>query len=213
MPVRRPAMGTFEVFERSNDAVVATDENGRIVIWNRAAERLLGYRADQVLGRPCSEVLAGADGCGNPFCRSDCELMGMPARRETVRRFEMTVRAASGRRVSAAFSILAVPGGRADEFTRVHLFRPPGHREPADRASRAVPGRVPLAPGALLLSLTPRELQILRSLDEGAGTREISEALGISATTVRTHVQHILHKLQVHSRLEAVAFAKRRRVL
>jgi DNA-binding NarL/FixJ family response regulator len=57
--------------------------------------------------------------------------------------------------------------------------------------------------------LTRRELEVLELLTEGANSREISGALGVAPNTVRTHVQSILFKLQVHSRLEAAAFAVR----
>lgn len=55
--------------------------------------------------------------------------------------------------------------------------------------------------------LTARESQVLASLTEGRTTHEITEKLGIARTTVRTHIQSILHKLGVHSRLEAVTYA------
>ncbi|MEJ2746212.1 MAG: LuxR C-terminal-related transcriptional regulator, partial [bacterium] len=55
--------------------------------------------------------------------------------------------------------------------------------------------------------LTPRELEILELLARGHGTSEISELLAISQNTVRNHIQHILQKLQVHTRLEAVTYA------
>ncbi len=57
--------------------------------------------------------------------------------------------------------------------------------------------------------LTPRELEVLSMLARGAGGREIAKTLGVAPNTVRTHVQSILSKLQVHSRLEAAAFAVR----
>jgi DNA-binding NarL/FixJ family response regulator len=57
--------------------------------------------------------------------------------------------------------------------------------------------------------LTAREIEVLQLLAEGASSREIAERLGVSPNTVRTHVQGILSKLQVHSRLEAAAFAVR----
>ena len=57
--------------------------------------------------------------------------------------------------------------------------------------------------------LTPRELEVLEMLARGAGGREIARTLGVAPNTVRTHVQSILSKLQVHSRLEAAAFAVR----
>jgi two-component system nitrate/nitrite response regulator NarL len=61
---------------------------------------------------------------------------------------------------------------------------------------------------ALLASqLTEREREVLSLLARGATGREIAEALTVSLNTVRSHVQKILMKLQVHSRLEAVAFA------
>ena len=61
--------------------------------------------------------------------------------------------------------------------------------------------------------LTPRELEVLRSLTEGLSTPEICDRLFISPNTLRTHVQNIMGKLRVHSKLEAVAFALRLRLV
>jgi DNA-binding NarL/FixJ family response regulator len=57
--------------------------------------------------------------------------------------------------------------------------------------------------------LTRRESEVLVRLTAGAGTEEIALALGISKHTVRTHVQNLLTKLGVHSKLEASAYAVR----
>jgi DNA-binding NarL/FixJ family response regulator len=57
--------------------------------------------------------------------------------------------------------------------------------------------------------LTPRELEILREAALGRRNHEIARALGMSRHTVRTHVQNILTKLGVHSKLEAVLVAIR----
>ena len=57
--------------------------------------------------------------------------------------------------------------------------------------------------------LTPRELEVLRALTEGLSTPEICDQLFIAPNTLRTHVQNIMGKLRVHSKLEAVAFALR----
>jgi DNA-binding NarL/FixJ family response regulator len=57
--------------------------------------------------------------------------------------------------------------------------------------------------------LTPRELQVLAALAEGLSSREICDRLFIAQNTLRTHVQNIMNKLRVHSKLEAVAFALR----
>jgi len=61
----------------------------------------------------------------------------------------------------------------------------------------------------LISHLTRREREVLALLGEGASAPMIAKKLSISPNTVRTHVQNILTKLQLHSRLEAAAFAVR----
>lgn len=57
--------------------------------------------------------------------------------------------------------------------------------------------------------LSRREREVLRMLADGKGTEQISEALFISRNTVRAHVQRVISKLGAHSKLEAVAIARR----
>jgi DNA-binding NarL/FixJ family response regulator len=61
--------------------------------------------------------------------------------------------------------------------------------------------------------LTQRELEVLKALTEGLSTPEICDRLSIAPNTLRTHVQNIMGKLRVHSKLEAVAFALRHRLV
>lgn len=65
----------------------------------------------------------------------------------------------------------------------------------------------------LAAHLTARERECLALLVEGAQTHAMAEGLGVSTTTVRTHVQSVLTKLGVHSRLEAACFALRHSLL
>lgn len=58
-------------------------------------------------------------------------------------------------------------------------------------------------------ALSAREREVLRLLAEGAGTRDIARRLYISPATARNHIQHILGRLEVGSRLQAVALALR----
>ena len=62
-------------------------------------------------------------------------------------------------------------------------------------------------------TLTPREVEVLRLLVQGAGNREIAERLVISQGTVKSHVHHILRKLDVRSRTEAAARARDLRLI
>jgi DNA-binding NarL/FixJ family response regulator len=57
--------------------------------------------------------------------------------------------------------------------------------------------------------LTPREIELLQALSEGLEGREIAEKMNITVETERTHMVNILHKLGVHSRLQALVFAAR----
>jgi DNA-binding NarL/FixJ family response regulator len=61
---------------------------------------------------------------------------------------------------------------------------------------------------AQLERLTPREKEVLRLMAEGFPSRSIASKLGISYTTVRTHIRGLGSKLAVHSKLEAIVKAR-----
>jgi DNA-binding NarL/FixJ family response regulator len=56
--------------------------------------------------------------------------------------------------------------------------------------------------------LSDREISVLRLLAQGSTTTSVAEQLHISRTTVNNHIQHILRKLDVHTRLEAIRRAE-----
>ena len=62
-------------------------------------------------------------------------------------------------------------------------------------------------------ALTPRQSEVLRLLEHGRSTRQIAQQLHLSPETVRNHVRAVLRALGVHSRLEAVAIARRDHLL
>jgi DNA-binding NarL/FixJ family response regulator len=61
----------------------------------------------------------------------------------------------------------------------------------------------------LVAEFTPRELDVLRLLAEGLDTGALAERLGIASHTVEWHVRHLIEKLEVHSKLQAVIAAAR----
>lgn len=67
-----------------------------------------------------------------------------------------------------------------------------------------------LIPGVAAVELTDRELEVLRRIAEGLSNREISEQLGISESTVKTHVNHLLNKMGVTDRTKALVLALKR---
>lgn len=61
--------------------------------------------------------------------------------------------------------------------------------------------------------LTERELEVLKLVAQGMSNREIATELYISENTVKNHVRNILEKLHLHSRMEAVVYAVREKLL
>jgi DNA-binding NarL/FixJ family response regulator len=62
-------------------------------------------------------------------------------------------------------------------------------------------------------ALTARELEVLKLVAKGMSNREIADELFISENTVKNHVRNILEKLHLHSRMEAVMYALREKLL
>jgi len=89
----------------------------------------------------------------------------------------------------------------ADEMTGklVNAFR--GAGTPPSTVSPAVPEP------SILASLSPREMDILKGIARGESNKEIARTLGIAEATVKIHVQHVLRKLSVSSRVQAAVLA------
>lgn len=213
----------LEVISRAGTPAFATDENGYITVWNKRAEELLGYAAPSVLGRSCHEILCGVDLFGNQFCSQQCALACMAERGEPVRHFEMDIRAESGEMIPTGFSIVVLPGPRAGQYAMIHFMERVDRQHEVDTLiSRILTGRhashlpettVHGAAEEPQPQLTSREIQVLRLLAEGTSTEDIATSLFISVPTTRNHVQNILRKLHVHSKLEAVSLAIRTHLL
>ena len=110
-------------------------------------------------------------------------------------------------------------GGRAPgDFYLAHILRTerlelPAHGESEHRvppASAFAASRE--SPDVRARRLSVREVEVLGMLAAGRSTPEIAIALHISNLTARNHIQNILHKLEVHSKSEAVAFAFQKRL-
>jgi len=180
------------------DPAFACDELGSIVVWNSGAERLLGHRALHVVGRRCAAVVCGRDLFGNPYCTTQCTPRQLARRGKGIRRFRMDVRTAGGEYVRVDVHTIQIPGRDASRFTLIHVMDSVEKPIAKDGgARRPVP------------DLTRRELEVLRLLADGIGTRQIAERLFISVSTARKHAQNTLTKMSVHSRLEAVCTAIR----
>jgi DNA-binding NarL/FixJ family response regulator len=111
--------------------------------------------------------------------------------------------------------IVIVSGVRTETYDRIaglllgaddQIAKPFDPNELIIRVRRLLE-RVPRVPG--FDGLTPRELEVLALLADGYNQRQIAAHLVISAKTTAAHIQHVLEKLRVHSRAQAVAAAHR----
>jgi PAS domain S-box-containing protein len=238
----------LEILRHTADGAYIIDDQQRIIFWNESAETLLGYTAEEVMGRLCYEVFAGRDERGNPMCRRDCGPLIASTRGKLVPNFDTLIRTKDGESRWVNVSIIVVPGQDEGRHAVIHLFRDidakkqaeafavevaararqlrmqgsrgeeePGRGGAGERGrgsldNRSQAPRLPCTPAPLhpcsLDELTPREYQVLELLARGADTETIATELVISEATVRNHIQHILRKLGVHSRLEAAAYAR-----
>ncbi|HEY1252688.1 MAG TPA: LuxR C-terminal-related transcriptional regulator [Thermoanaerobaculia bacterium] len=201
---------------RSGDAVFAIDSSDRIILWNRKCEEMLGRPARAVLGKRCYDVIGGRDENGNVYCYRNCPVahQARDLPQDPVHRFQLSMEAGDGKRKMVDVSLFAIPSFHPALSTVVHVLRDGKKKKPSglERGlAEKADARPPLWPmtrkSAPVTELTEREKEILRCLAEGLPTAAIGKKLFIAPVTVRNHVQSILQKLDVHTKLAAVVFA------
>lgn len=202
------ATSVAQLLAATTDGGLAIDARGRIVLWNRTAERLLGYTAREAIGRSCCDLLVDHDG-GRPHCWG-CRAIHLAGGRGFLLNFDARQRTRTGSTIWMGVRTLMVPGNGSGAMA-VHLVRDvTSTRELLNLIRERLSG-----PGSHLVeapavaALTRRELEILRLIATGLNTKDAARRLHVSPATVRNHVQNILGKLGAHSRLEAVAYATR----
>ncbi len=199
------------------DPVFAVDQELRIILWNDAAEALLGFRGNEVLGKPCYDLFGCREEGGRPLCHRNCFDLLMKQQHELMPAQEYQARTKDGREIWVSISTILLPSTSRDSTLLVHVFRDIRHQKEMEhfveqllsivdrlslRKGNNCSGRVP--PPSPLASLTEREREVLRVLTSGASNRAIAKKLSISPATARHHVENVLTKLGVRSRLEAV---------
>jgi len=206
------------------DPIFCVDRDLRIALWNEPLKELLGYSAEDVLGRHCYSLIGCRNGAGNPLCHDNCmETLEKLHQEKLVPAREFIVTSKDGRDVCVNVTTILMPSWSKKMNILIHIFRDISFQKglerfieslqvevaklslkPEDNLPESGPASPP--PG----TVTRREEEILRLLASGSSTKAIARKLFISPGTVRNHVNKILGKLGVHSRLEAVILALRR---
>jgi PAS domain S-box-containing protein len=209
-----------DVYAKTADGVYAVDSRQRIVYWNPSAQQILGLKPDEAVGKHCYDVIAGGDYEGQRFCRRNCPIITAARRTKPVGNYDVLSRRKDGSPVWLNISIILPPEGGRNGICAVHVFRDVSERrrseqlaqitrETVARFSAGEEGQVvetkPYPPPGP--PLTQREVEVLRLLASGVPTEDIATTLGVSRSTARNHIESILAKLGVHSRLQAVVYA------
>ncbi len=121
---KKTSFRCFRSLDASPDAVFITDRSNRVVFWNEAARRVLGFDSDEAVGTLCSELLRGTDAYGNRYCTTNCPVMNLANRSETVRHFGLTLETREREPVMTDINVLQLRG--ADGYYLVHMVRAAG---------------------------------------------------------------------------------------
>jgi PAS domain S-box-containing protein len=172
-----------DALERARVPTYAIDRHGIIRWVNPAAQRVVG----DVCGRHLTSVLAPEERRRGHeiFMRN---LLGPPEGADNTG----ILLNADGERIEAELSAIPLESGG-------HVIGVFGHIKHVEAAA-------PLPP---LPHVTPRQHEVLRLLEQGRSTAQIANELHISTETARNHIRRLFRALGVHSRLEAVAVARR----
>jgi len=215
--------GIFSIIANTSDGVLAVDHDRHVAYCNEAAGDLLNVSPATVVGQPCFEIVAGRDEQGRAHCGRNCRAMVMAGRGQLIPSCDLRSQANGGDPVWLSVSTVLVPSQWGHIAVLIHFFRNVNRQKEIERnvgqllecAQRLlelqhedrdcqIPSSSPHP-----TDLTKREREVLRLLASGNSTGAMAQVLCISSATVRNHVQNILSKLRVHTRLEAVTLALR----
>src|SRR5512140_930260 len=113
----------FGLLEHTSDAAFALTEAGEIVFWNRSAEKLFGFTADQAMSRSCFEVLEGRGALGTHVCHENCTILECVGRKEEIPDFDLSVKTRDNRRIWVNVSTIVYHNERTGRRLVVHMAR------------------------------------------------------------------------------------------
>ncbi|MBI2171978.1 MAG: PAS domain-containing protein [Chloroflexi bacterium] len=211
----------------THDGLFSVDARQRIVHWSDSAQRILGMRGEDVVGKFCYDVVGGRDDRNYRFCRRNCPVLLNARRGRATPNYDILCQPPEGDDRWLNISVV-IPRRNRGSFQVLHLFRDVTSRRHteafAQRAgaalrellaeeTAAVQGEAPATASALSPRLSRREQEVLRLLASGQSTKEIAGTLGVQPITARNHITRVLNKLGAENRLKAVVYASQHGLL
>ena len=198
---------------QTGDGLFTVNQERRITYWSETATQILGYEADETVGKRCYEVLCKPGTPGRESCNSDCRAVANARRGRPVKDFDLACKASDGTNRWLNVSVMFERPFQKDAEI-VHLFRDVTERRSIEHATKpdkdlyadetSAPGIRETTTGSVRVTLSPREDQVLRLLSAGKSTEEIASILNIKAVSARNHITRVMSKLGATTRLQAV---------
>ena len=180
-------MKLAEILASTAEPAFAANDEGQIVGWNRAAEELTGNTAQEVIGKPCHEVLCGRDIFGNRYCEESCSIANMARLQEPIRPFQLEMQTATGARLLVEISILVLPESEDSEMAMIHIFSPVGKTRSRGAQQAPLPVVADAEPQSAASSAPRGEPSRVARAPESSGSRRW---MGRSAPTCRSSPRH-----------------------
>lgn len=204
--------------ENVTDGVLIVDGQQKVIFANPAARQILNARLSMADSEVCYHLLHSRNSAQRRVCVENCAILMRSRKGEAISAQEVEVATREGEKKRLSMSIFYYRDRRDDKLYIVHFFRQIESMDGGRRMEIDI-GKDLNSDGNLNLitsqskealrrfaDLTPRQREVLWHLLHGEGTEGIAEILSISINTTRNHIQQVLQGLEVHSRMEAVAY-------
>jgi PAS domain S-box-containing protein len=188
------------------DGAFAAASDGRIVLWNVSAERILGYQAAEVLGLHGCDVFASRDPGRERSASRPCRLCALIKTGGPIETFDVQAKTKCGRQIWLNMSTVVLPVTHRRGYRAIRMFRDVTAVKDMlalirDRLTGTPSTKDPVS------RLTRREAVVLRLMASGATNRMLAARLHVSPATVRNHTHNIFEKLGVPNRVAAITYA------
>jgi PAS domain S-box-containing protein len=111
----------FALLQATTDAAFSVSEEGEIMSWNKAAEKLLGYSAAEAVHKTCYDILEGMGPLGTRVCHQHCSVAECAGSSTEIPNFDMSVKTRSGERLWINMSTLVFDNQRTGRRLLIHL--------------------------------------------------------------------------------------------
>ena len=197
----------YNLFEHTTDAIFGIDKNQHIRFWNKNCEQLLGFTAQQAIGKPCAELLCVYDLQGNQYSTDNCPI-SKPGD-QTLSHQDLIIKQSDKIPIMVNIGSYYLKESEYENNRGIQVFYSIRKINSYQLIQRLANNSSYLDSTGKIQKLSKREYEVLKMVSKGVTSRCIAAQLGISVATVRNHMKNTYAKLDVHSKAEAIGYAMR----